>query len=336
GNPDLKPEQSDTFGVGMVLSPGGWAQGMRMTVDYQDVKVKDGIFTSYAFNESPYRVCWRESGNNDPGTNRNGDPDPTQAGRNGAFDETNPACQAIQFAEKLDANGNPIAGTRDLTNIVSYYYSTAENNRPYRRRNLDVSLQYNFPLNRVFESLPGSMSLVVRGTRALESSGSYREFCFCARDQTFTNNFTYVDVVGQIRSNTFVPGVTPTPKWVGNFSTTYLVGPFTGTLRANYVGGAKLDKLWGDSPDDANYQDEFGTYLFGSVDNNRVDPYLNFALSANYDLKVANTRQFQIFGAINNLFDKSPPWSAGYVSGASPQYHDTMGRAYRMGVRLRF
>ncbi len=80
---------------------------------------------------------------------------------------------------------------------MSYYYSTAENNRPYRRRNLDVSLQYSFPLNRAFESLPGSMSLVVRGTKALESSGSVRTI-----GQTFSNDYTYVDVVGQIRSNT--------------------------------------------------------------------------------------------------------------------------------------
>jgi outer membrane receptor protein involved in Fe transport len=331
GNPNLKPEQSDTLGIGMVISPSGWAQGMRMTVDYQDVKVTDGIFTSYADFTGPINVCWQESGNNDPGRNRNGDPDPTQTGHNGEFDETNPACRKITFAEQLDADGKPIPGTRDLGNIVTYSLSTAQNNRPYRRRNLDVGLQYNFPLSRAFETLPGSMSLVLRGTKALESSGSVRTL-----GQTFTDSFTYVDVVGQIRTNTFVPGVTPTPEWMGNFTATYLLGDFTGSLRANYVGGAKLDKLWGDSPDDANYQDAFGTYLYGSVDNNQVKPYVNFALNASYNLKIANAKQFQVFGSINNLLDKSPPWSAGYVSGASPQYHDTMGRAYRMGVRMRF
>src|SRR5690606_40668209 len=34
GNPDLKPERSDTLTLGMVLSPGGWAQGMRLAADY--------------------------------------------------------------------------------------------------------------------------------------------------------------------------------------------------------------------------------------------------------------------------------------------------------------
>src|SRR5690606_21120092 len=31
GNPNLKPERSDTLTLGLVISPGGWAQGMRMS-----------------------------------------------------------------------------------------------------------------------------------------------------------------------------------------------------------------------------------------------------------------------------------------------------------------
>ncbi len=41
--PSSKPEKSDTLTIGMVLSPGGWAQGMRLSVDYYDITVKDGI-----------------------------------------------------------------------------------------------------------------------------------------------------------------------------------------------------------------------------------------------------------------------------------------------------
>ena len=64
--------------------------------------------------------------------------------------------------------------------------------------------------------------------------------------------------------------------------------------------------------------------------------YEDGILNASYNLKIANMRQFQVFGSVNNLFDKSPPWTAGYVSGASPSYNDVLGRAYRMGVRMRF
>jgi outer membrane receptor protein involved in Fe transport len=43
-----------------------------------------------------------------------------------------------------------------------------------------------------------------------------------------------------------------------------------------------------------------------------------------------------VFGSINNLFDKSPPFTGGGISGASAGFHDTYGRAYRMGVRMQF
>ncbi len=77
-------------------------------------------------------------------------------------------------------------------------------------------------------------------------------------------------------------------------------------------------------------------FLTGSVDNNHVKPYANFALNGSYNLHVGNLKQFQVFGSINNLFDKTPPFTGGGISGASSQYHDIMGRAYRMGVRLSF
>ena len=72
------------------------------------------------------------------------------------------------------------------------------------------------------------------------------------------------------------------------------------------------------------------------MDDNRIDPYLNFSLNASYDMQVAPLRQFQVFASVNNLFDKSPPFTGGGISGASAQYHDTMGRALRLGVRLKF
>jgi iron complex outermembrane recepter protein len=47
-------------------------------------------------------------------------------------------------------------------------------------------------------------------------------------------------------------------------------------------------------------------------------------------------KQFQLFGTINNLFDRDPPFTGGGLSGASAQYHDTLGRSYRLGIRMRF
>jgi outer membrane receptor protein involved in Fe transport len=359
GNSQLKPEKSDTLTVGMVLSPGGWAQGMRVSVDYYDIRVKDGINTPFN-SQNPVRACWEGSGNKEAVY---AEGEIIEEGINGLFDESLEACRELAFAELTDSMGNPIPGTRNLEDIVSYNSARPRNSLPYGRKGVDVSLSYNFPLSRAFESLPGTMSFSIRGQRAIESSGVQQTstsplFPFSLNtdpcgakfeladpnnptnadgSRTILNRYQCVDMVGQIRSSVFVPGVQASPKWSGNITSTYMLRDLTVSLSARYIGGAKYDNQWCDtSVDCPYYQDEQGRYLNGSVDNNRVDPYFNFSLNGSYNLNVANMKQFQVFGSINNLFDKSPPFTGGGISGASSQYHDTMGRAYRMGVRMKF
>jgi len=320
GNPALKPEKSDTLTVGVVLSPGGWAQGMRMSVDYYDITVKGGLTQSFS---SPIQACWAASGNVDPDINN-----PTDPGQNGLFDADNPYCKMIHFGDPHpDYAGNP------YSNIVSYDTSF-ENGEPFQTRGLDMSWDYMFPLNRVISSLPGSLSLTVRANRALEASGLLSEFLASA----IGIERTKVDYVGQLGSGLgWVPGIQPTPRWSGNIISTYLQGPLAVSLSARYVGGAKIDKVYySDSAGEPYYQDDAGNYLVGSIDDNSVPAYLNFSLNGSYNLQIAGLRQFQVFGSVNNLFDKDPPYSGGYLSGASPQFHDVYGRAYRMGVRMRF
>src|SRR5690606_9416178 len=114
GNPQLKPETSNTLTLGMVLSPGGWAEGMRLSADYYDIRVKGGFFTSYS-NSNPIQDCWELSGNQYPVEG-----DPSSQYIFDQFDERVPSCQRIDFAEQKDLNGNPIPGSRDLTDIVWY------------------------------------------------------------------------------------------------------------------------------------------------------------------------------------------------------------------------
>ena len=148
-----------------------------------------------------------------------------------------------------------------------------------------------------------------------------------------------IDLTGQIRSSVFIPGVSASPKWTGNIISSYRVGDLTTSLSARYIGGATLDNTWTDDPSSPLYYANLNGRLvptYGTVDNNFVKPYFNFSLNGSYDLKVNDMKQFQVFGSVNNLFDKSPPFTGGGVSGASAQFHDTMGRAYRMGVRMKF
>jgi len=43
GSPFLSPEKADTWGVGMIVQPQGFLDGLRLSVDYFDIKVKDYI-----------------------------------------------------------------------------------------------------------------------------------------------------------------------------------------------------------------------------------------------------------------------------------------------------
>ena len=134
---------------------------------------------------------------------------------------------------------------------------------------------------------PATFSLTVRGTRALEASGIQVNYSIlnnvancAARGGTLSttdqNCYIPLDLVGQIRSNTFVPGVTASPKWTGNIITSYLVRSLTTSLSARYIGGAQLDKQWCDPDQFAIgtcdwYTNRGGQYLNGSVDSNWVE-----------------------------------------------------------------
>jgi outer membrane receptor protein involved in Fe transport len=175
GNPNLKPESSDTLTMGLVLSPGGWAQGMRFSVDYYNIHVKDGIGVSNRA-ANPVNECFAasggltqlfdsESGALVGGTDPRGNVvnlqeynawlnDPS---RN--FNAANEACQQLVFA-----NEN---GSRNLQDLVSYSSGRPSNLLPYQTRGLDFSLSYLFPLSRAFETLPGNLSVTVRAQRAM-------------------------------------------------------------------------------------------------------------------------------------------------------------------------
>jgi outer membrane receptor protein involved in Fe transport len=361
GNSHLKPEKSDTLTLGFVLSPGGWAQGARLSIDYFDIRVKDGINTPFN-NSNPVTACFEGSNGGQPADAflDGGTPAPP--------DMRLDACRELTFNTLFDANGEPIPGSVDLEDLLSYNAARPTNSLPYQRRGIDFNLSYNFPLNRAFESLPGSVALNMRGSRAMESSGVQQTSgvsygpnlngeCGAALDRADPTNYnpatgqfwrdaagnTYVvnryacvDLVGQIRSSVFIPGVAATPKWTGNITASYLLGDFTSAVLMRYVGGAALDKRWIDDPAAPGYYTADGRISNATVDDNSVKPYAEFDLNLSYNLKVANMKQFRLFGSISNLLDKSPPFTGGGISGASAGIHDTLGRAYRFGLQAKF
>src|SRR5690606_4669465 len=195
---------------GLVLSPGGWAQGMRISADYSAIELKNGFYTPYEFSSaaSIIEACWRQSGNSDL-------PDEPGFGENLAPNMNLATCKEITFRQNAD-------GSIDPTDVIYVNSSRPVNGLSYRQRNLDLSAQYMFPLNRMFEQVPGSVSLSVRASRALEASGIEQTV---SRRVTSTGELNCnavftpeglfiweeeqrrIDLVGQIRPSQAVPGV---------------------------------------------------------------------------------------------------------------------------------
>src|SRR5690606_489231 len=128
GNAELTPEKSNTLTVGLVLSPGGWAQGMRLSADYVNIPVKDGLYPPWNY-ASPVNACWEASGNVEA-QYVNGEVDPDAPGVNGQLDLNRPECREIVFAENED-------GSPNLHDIISINAGRPINGLPYQRRGID-------------------------------------------------------------------------------------------------------------------------------------------------------------------------------------------------------
>ena len=133
------------------------------------------------------------------------------------------------------------------------------------------------------------------------------------------------------------------PHWQGTYSASYANGPFRSMLQARYVGEGTL---YNDLIDvnDPGYDVDLGRTL--NIPN-EVGSYLNWTLSGSYNfgMDADGGRDVEVFGVINNLFDRAPeiapPLRAGGNDGGgegitNPVFYDTLGRSYRVGVRFRF
>jgi outer membrane receptor protein involved in Fe transport len=128
------------------------------------------------------------------------------------------------------------------------------------------------------------------------------------------------DASGCLGSQCIFPGV---PKFRSTISGTYSWGPYSLTAQTRLIGTARLNNLW----------------TSANVDNNTVPFFAYLDLRGSY----AITDQFQIYGAMDNVTDKSPAIIPSTVGNAQNAYYfapvrgdiyDTNGRTFRAGVRF--
>src|SRR5690606_31063605 len=128
GNPDLEPENSNSFSYGIVWQP-GFIRGLDVTADYWEIDI-DNVITSIAY-----------------GTIMNNCVNPSDG----------PDMGYCQFVHR-----HTTSGESHLIGEVDYVQAQYANLAGRRSRGIDYSLHYRFDLG------PGQYRLSLNGTRTLE------------------------------------------------------------------------------------------------------------------------------------------------------------------------
>jgi hypothetical protein len=105
----------------------------------------------------------------------------------------------------------------------------------------------------------------------------------------------------------------------------------------NYNASAPGDGVYPNTPPTV------GLTTGTTYNTNTVESYTVAALNASYTFDdLGFFKSLQIFANIDNLFDEEPPIATGSgfggtdFGGTNPIFYDTLGRAYRVGIRAEF
>lgn len=172
---------------------------------------------------------------------------------------------------------------------------------------VDIELAYRAPLERL--NLPGRLDVRalatwvddIRNIQSLSSGG-----------------VSDVDVAGQ-----------SVPEWQVNVSANYVLGRLDLGLNARAFSEVKYStSLVG--PENPTYSPAANN----SINRNIWPGLVYWRASAAYDLVSDGGRRLQVFGVVDNLFDKDPPPISISILGGSP--YDNVGRAFKLGVRFSY
>ncbi|HEY1898763.1 MAG TPA: TonB-dependent receptor [Steroidobacteraceae bacterium] len=335
GNADLKPETTNTTTLGLVFSPVD-LKGLQASADWFHIHLTNGInggggavgADCYDGGAASAYYCSQLSFNDiyySPTTGA-----PVAAGTPGAVTGL--------AAYKL---GN-------VANVLSEY-EPALNGAFYDERGVDFSVTYT-------AALPGGSTL------------SARALATWVGEQTYQNapGSATVNLLGQMGAGTeFLPDYTNAAHWHANMSITWALGGFSLTPNMLFIGSGTLNNLgvfynpanpstaaqWiltgypdanlagtPGAPADAAAQAAArtaGAVLLPENLANRVPSYFEFGLNAAYTFdKIPGLKGLQLFTQVNNLLNKSPPFTGGTTS--NPIFYDQLGLAYRVGFRMTF
>ena len=188
---------------------------------------------------------------------------------------------------------------RNAAGVITRINSPYVNLGRLKSQGLDVEASYRLPVG------PGSIVLRAIGTYTFRSVSNYGQGS--------------IDRVGEVGTNN--SGVNPIPRFRGTANVGYEGDGFRGNVQLNYIARGTYD----------------ATYVDGVDINNNTIParlYTNLSIAKS----IGQDRKFEIQLTINNLFDVDPPAvpSTTFFLPTNPAFYDTVGRDFRVGVKMRF
>jgi outer membrane receptor protein involved in Fe transport len=198
---------------------------------------------------------------------------------------------------------------RDSGGLLSSVRNVNLNLNTLKTRGVDIEGAYGLPLG------SGDLSFRLLGT--------------------YTFNLSTIDATGLSVDRAGMNGgpvsqPSGMPNFTGSGFVTYSQGPFSGTVQLRYVSsGVYNATLIGP------HQKGYSPTLANSISDNFVGDEWRVNLNVQYDIVNDGRRKMQIFGVINNLFDRSPPNDLPSSFGVTnPVLYDTIGRSYKAGLRF--
>ena len=113
---------------------------------------------------------------------------------------------------------------------------------------------------------------------------------------------------------------------------TYQSDRFSGQVQVRYISSGLYNVTY-IGPD----QEGYDPLLPNSISDNHVGAVTYVNLNAQYRLWGEGDSKVEIFGVINNLFDRDPPNALPSSFGPTNNVlYDVVGRTYKVGVRFDF
>jgi len=214
------------------------------------------------------------------------------------------------------------ASDRDITFVDARQVNLAR----LTLRGVDLEAEYQLPLSDISADWNGRLAIRVLGTH---------QYDFISKPNQAVPGRDYAGQSGPVAD---AGDFNPAPKWIWNSFISYDVGGFNATASIRRIGKGILN-VERIGPEDEGYSPG----LINSISTNRVEGATYVGLAMSYEIPLGSKdRNVEIFGTVDNLFDKKPPVApgGGGLGGSNyptnPVYFDTFGSRYRMGVRVHY